>query len=656
MRNILYICIMLLGIMCFVGCNDCHGNKKLLAQTDSLLQSRPDSALKLLNSIEKDVGFSEAEWMQFVWNCAQARYRMGMSLAEDSLLPEAIHYYRERKDSSRMLDGYLLEASYYKWMKQEERMDEAIENGLDYAIARKDTFWLLLFYRGKAVEKDVGFSEAEWMQFVWNCAQARYRMGMSLAEDSLLPEAIHYYRERKDSSRMLDGYLLEASYYKWMKQEERMDEAIENGLDYAIARKDTFWLLLFYRGKAEIAYLRNDHSQAIELMEKILQYADKLSVREHCSILYDLGLNMALANHPSSSDYLEQSIDMALAAADTASACHYLRNYAAFLANSHEYTKSNELLHRVRRLMPMTDNYPILQVIFAENFLNLHQLDSARYYWEQAWNNELKQEEKRAEGFSVRSALAQLKTILDYTSGAPLDIVTFGRFADSVRNEMRDQNSVIEQQLVTRNKLQQLNYELIIKRQKTRMYSMLVVVVFVGVLVSLTFYIRNRRKRLAEAEERIDALTRLLEDAQKVSDNQEENSGAFFKKLLLQQLGIIRLVANTPTSQNQALLKLISGIGNKEIPVEGLLAWADLYPVIDKLYDGFYSRMIEKFGQVLSDKEVQICCLLCAGFSTKEIGVVTQQTSATIYVRKTSIRKKINAGEKQDIVECIRGI
>ena len=73
---------------------------------------------------------------------------------------------------------------------------------------------------------------------------------------------------------MLDGYLLETSYYKWMKQEERMDETIENGLDYAIARKDTFWLLLFI-GKGRMAYLRNDHSQAIELMEKILQYADK---------------------------------------------------------------------------------------------------------------------------------------------------------------------------------------------------------------------------------------------------------------------------------------------------------------------------------------------------------------------------------------------
>ena len=547
---------MLLGIMCFVGCNDHNGHKILLARTDSLLQNRPDSALKLLNSIEKDVGFSEAEWMKFVWNCAQARYRMGMSLVEDSLLPGAIHYYRERKDSSRMLDGYLLEASYYKWMKQEERMDEAIENGLDYAIARKDTFWLLLFYRGKA----------------------------------------------------------------------------------------------------EVAYQRNDHSQVIELMEKILQYADKLSVRERSSVFYNLGLNMALINHPSSSDYFERSIDMALAAADTASACHYMRNYATALANNREYVKSNDLLRRVKRLMPAVGNHVMLQITFAENFLNLHQLDSARYYWNQAWANEQNHGGDKAEGFSVRSALVQLKTVLDYTSGTPLDIITFGRFADSLRVEMRDQNSVIEQQLETKNNLQRLNYELIIKRQKTRMYSVLVAVLLVGVLLSLSFYIRNRRKRLAEAEERIDTLTRLLEDAQKASDNQEENSDAFFKKLLLQQLGIIRLVANTPTSQNQALLKLISGISNKEIPVEGLLAWADLYPVIDRLYDGFYSRMVERFGQLLSDKEVQICCLLCAGFSTKEIGVVTQQTSATIYVRKTSIRKKINAGEKQDIVECIRVI
>lgn len=168
---------------------------------------------------------------------------------------------------------------------------------------------------------------------------------------------------------------------------------------------------------------------------------------------------------------------------------------------------------------------------------------------------------------------------------------------------------------------------------------------------------RNRKKCLAEAEERIDALTRLLNDAQRVSDDSSQDyQDSFFKKMLLQQLGIIRLVANTPTSQNQSLLKLISGISNNEIPVDGLLVWVDLYPIIDNLYDGFYTCMMEKYGSVLSDKEVQICCLLCANFSTKEIGVVTQQTSATIYVRKTSIRKKIGVEEKQDIVAYIKTV
>lgn len=66
----------------------------------------------------------------------------------------------------------------------------------------------------------------------------------------------------------------------------------------------------------------------------------------------------------------------------------------------------------------------------------------------------------------------------------------------------------------------------------------------------------------------------------------EENSGASSRSCFFSSWVSYGLLPIRPP-QNQALLKLISGIGNKEIPVEGLLAWADLYPVIDKLYDGF---------------------------------------------------------------------
>ena len=53
-------------------------------------------------------------------------------------------------------------------------------------------------------------------------------------------------------------------------------------------------------------------------------------------------------------------------------------------------------------------------------------------------------------------------------------------------------------------------------------------------------------------------------------------------------------------------------------------------------------------------KEEQIIVLMVAGFSTKEISVITGQTTSTIYVRKTSIRKKLGVPEKEDIVAFLR--
>lgn len=556
MRKLLYICIALFSILIVSSCGSKNHNK-MLAQTDSLLSSRPDSALKLLDSIEKYSELSQAELMHLAWNRALAHRRMGLSMTEDTLLPRAAAYYRQNSDSSKLYDGYLLEGRYWRWNNQD------------------------------------------------SCALA----------------------------------------------------VLDSGLQCAFASRDTSQIITFYREKAEIYHRANKHTEAIDLVNTILQYSNKLSARDQATMLYALALNLSLIGDPASYEHYERSIDMAMAAGDTAFACEYMRNYADCLAGNSKYAKSNELVQRILQLMPVYNDYSVLRITLAGNFIQLRQLDSARYYWNMAWAIEQKWQAKGYKDFAHRAALAQMKSILDYTGGAPLAHIDLCRFGDSIMNEMRDQQKTIVQQLETKNKLQEKNYELVINRQKQRLHLMIVSVLLVIAVVGLYLYIRNRKRHLAEAEERIDVLTRLLNDAQKASnDSLQEDGDAFFKKMLLQQLGIIRMVANTPTSQNQALLKLISGISNNEIPVEGLLVWVDLYPIIDKLYDDFYTRLVEKYRTALSDKEIQICCLLCANFSTKEIGVVTQQTSATIYVRKSSIRKKLGMGEKQDIVDFINAI
>ncbi len=117
---------------------------------------------------------------------------------------------------------------------------------------------------------------------------------------------------------------------------------------------------------------------------------------------------------------------------------------------------------------------------------------------------------------------------------------------------------------------------------------------------------------------------------------------------MLQQLGIIKMVAETPTEQNREMLRKISSI---ESDTNGeLVNWNNVFELIDNLYSGFYEKLHAKYGDRLSQKEEQIIVLMLAGFSTKEISVITSQTTSTIYVRKSSIRKKLGVPEKEDII------
>ena len=121
---------------------------------------------------------------------------------------------------------------------------------------------------------------------------------------------------------------------------------------------------------------------------------------------------------------------------------------------------------------------------------------------------------------------------------------------------------------------------------------------------------------------------------------------------MLRQLGIIKMVAEAPTEQNREMLRKISSVDrNSNGP---LVNWENVFEMIDSLYSGFYSRLHELYGDVLSEKEEQIIVLMIARFSTKETGVITSQSAATIYVRKSSIRKKLGIPEKEDIMAFLR--
>ena len=164
-------------------------------------------------------------------------------------------------------------------------------------------------------------------------------------------------------------------------------------------------------------------------------------------------------------------------------------------------------------------------------------------------------------------------------------------------------------------------------------------------------YIWRRKKLIAEKEEEIETLHRLIAETQ--NSDSDVRDDRFFKKIMLQQLGIIKIAATNPTSANQELLKKMQQIADKNVEVNSLLNWNDLYKAIDYIYDNYYTLLAAEYSNTLNEKELQLCCLLKANFSTKEISILTQQSVRTVYQRKTQIRQKLGLEEKADITDII---
>lgn len=493
----------------------------------------------------------------------------------------------------------------------------------------------------------------EKMLYGWLRTFVHNVRGNSMTEDSLILPAFDYFVAGPDTVKMLNSFVLKSKYLYWQKRHEEAMSVLDSGIAAATACRDTYLMVSMLAEKANRhVYVDKDYKKAIEA------HLRAIAIREDEGLCYSLGIAMGLQGNDSASYYMDRSIALVEQKKDTARLVHYLRNYAQMLSYiGNDYEKAAVVSKRLRSLTPDGGQIAMTDLVLTECFLKMGKLDSAQYYLDQG-RSLLACQEKF---LTTENMINYYQGLIDYTRHRTFDFLKVMRYNDSVHNALYALQSTIRRKDESKESLSNANLMLTVERQEAQLTLLGCLLLLVVVGGGAFFYIRRRRHRLIEAEERIETLNRLPVDATKGDDEQrvagstdkEVEDGQFFRKILLQQLGIIRLVATQPTSQNQELLRRISGITNRELPVESLLVWEDLYPVIDRIYNGFYTQMNQRFGSVLIDKEQQLCCLLCAEFSTKEISVVTQQSIPTIYQRKTNIRKKLGMGEKEDIVGFI---
>jgi DNA-binding CsgD family transcriptional regulator len=463
----------------------------------------------------------------------------------------------------------------------------------------------------------------------------------AMVDDSLILFSLQYYKKHEILEHLNETYQLAAMYYRWNENTPQYYALLTDGLDFSLKNNDSINSARFYYLLGEINNKDKDYLGAIYNYKRVVLF-DQSSKSD---LFYLIGLAYANLNQEDSTNlYMNESIRLSLNNGDTISARHSLRNYADILYAQYKYTKALSLIKQSLSYdkTPSSNLYASASSIY----LMLQTYDSAQFFLDKA--KEVLYYDNGGYLVTNYNSIMSLQSVIDYAKGQNIERTEIGRFNDSVWIDSKKKSSVIEEKIITKSQLEQQNLLLTISKQRIQMFFIVILSLTVIGLVFVFFYIRNKRLRLEELEEKKEVLQDLLSNTMKGSYTLEKEH--FFKKVLLQQLGLIRLVATSPTSQNQELLRQVSQITNKDIPTDLLLVWEDLYNTIDSIYDNFYTQTVNKYGNILIEKEIQLCCLLCAEFSTKEISIVTQQSVRTIYQRKTTVRQKLHMNEKDDII------
>ena len=465
--------------------------------------------------------------------------------------------------------------------------------------------------------------------------------GASLSEDAGVVDALEFYKiqEPTDTAMIKTTTRLVASYYWWAGEKEKAYEILDYYLaEYPDDDECQYTLLNLLVLDSDYKKMEHHLMQSISTDDSIPSFRKlhELAVVK----FYNGNTNGAIA-------YYEEAFNLVKDAEDSTLMWRLaLPAYSDILSSAGNQRRAIEIRKRVldhdRKNNPT--EVALSYASLAWYHLQLQDFATARHYVELAQDTK---DETFDNDLSRAGYLQMVKLLLDYAETSSVDVKEWGLFVNGLGDKAMVAQKITDAKREANWILEEKNMQITIHRQREQILFLAITFVMLFAIMGLLVWLRNRKSKLVEKEEEIDTLRKLLSESSNVADDNKDDR--FFKKILLQQLGVIRLATSNPTSANLALLKRMKEISTQEVNVDSLLNWNDLYQTIDYIYNGFYTSLVNRFGTMLNEKEIQLCCLLKANFSTKEISVVTQQSVRTVYQRKSTIRQTLQMSEAEDI-------
>ena len=335
MKRLVYLFFVFLALSAAVGCSRSVDKRLVLA--DTLMWTRPDSSLAILNTINRDSLLGDENQAYYALLLTQAQFRCNIPLTSDTLISKAVDYYSDNHNREQYTRSLLYKGGAYedmgnpveaiKWYKKaEDNVDSSDYRNLAHINMRMG----LLYYNNYAT------NNLDLKKF-----QMASRYYEILGDKKMLMKALHYCgnvlritdinsarrcydkaisiaRELKDSTNI---YVIDVSYAlmyiedslysqakKYILDAYRLNNGFEENCNYYMlgliyanqkdldsakyfislpdkSQSSAYDNLLMYKALREIALCENDILQYRKFDKQYYRISDSL---EHNETIYKL--------------------------------------------------------------------------------------------------------------------------------------------------------------------------------------------------------------------------------------------------------------------------------------------------------------------------------------------------------------------------------
>ena len=504
----------------------------------------------------------------------------------------------------------------------------------------------------KSIEFPEDLSPKNYANYLLLYIQSKDKSGKSIAEDTQIQIPVLFFLQKKDISKTALAYFYSGRVYRQRGEDEKAMQDLLSAKEYAeksgsnnLSGLIHFDLGYMYDEDLNFKLALNHYRQSQEHFQKVGNEKNAVCILEAIGGIY---LKQEPQQPELAFDNYNRVLQYAESLKDTGLIVSTLRSIGLTYEQTKDYRHAKEFLLQSiaadKHGKYSTGNYTILSRIY----LALNMPDSAIYYAEQL-SPKITGDEDSPTLYNYYNLMGEIYTSMSKYKQASECHQKKSDFLASFYDQKVKQSVLDVQEKYDSERLKS-------SLQKTELHRQFLLILALSgalVVVFLTGFIfiiiKKRKEKILQMEQNLETMKGMLK-------GYNENKLSL-KQALLEELDIAKKIAQlhtvptNTTEYNQTYFKIFG----KNMAEK--LDWNNnLYPVIDKLYDGFVEKLREKYPD-LPEKDIQLCCLLRADFKIEEITFIQGYSDVTTtQTSKNRLRMKMGFPGMKEFLSSLKNM